>query len=63
MNAKQSWIWFAVGVVWLAAFGLSFAYASETVGVDLQKGLIWFGASILWGCLGVFGGIKLNKKR
>jgi len=63
MNAKTSLIWFGVGVVWLAGFVLSFAHASETVGENLQNGLIWFAVSLLWGCLGVFGGIKLNKKR
>jgi len=63
MNAKTSMIWFVVGIVWLAAFAFSFAHASETVGENLQNGLIWFGASILWGCGGVFGAIKLNKKR
>jgi hypothetical protein len=63
MNAKQSLIWFVVGIVWLAGFGLSFAHASSLVGADLKQGLIWFGASILWGVLGVFGGVKLNKKR
>jgi len=63
MNAKTSWIWFGVGIVWLTAFGLGFAHAAETVGTDLQSGLIWFGATILWGVLGVFGGVKLNKKR
>lgn len=63
MNAKQSWIWFGVGIVWLVLFGLSFAHASETVGENLQNGLIWFAVSLIWGCLGVWGGIKLNKKR
>jgi len=63
MNAKQSLIWFVVGIVWLAGFGLSFAHASSTISGDLKHGLIWFGASILWGVLGVFGGVKLNKKR
>jgi len=62
MNGKKAWVWFAVGVVWLGAFGASFAYAAQTVGDDLQKGLIWFGASILWGILGVYGGVKLNTK-
>ena len=62
MNSKTSLIWFAVGIVWLAAFGLSFVHASSIVGENLQNGLIWFGASILWGCAGVFAGVKLNKK-
>lgn len=61
MNSKKSLVWFAVGIVWLVAFGLGFAHASETVGENLQNGLIWFGASLLWGCAGVFGAIKLNK--
>ena len=63
MNSKKAWIWFAVGAVWLAGLIGSFAYASQSVGDDLKKGLIWFGISLLWGCLGVFGAIKLNKKR
>ena len=63
MNAKQSLIWFVVGIVWLAGFGLSFAHASATIGSDLKLGLIWYVASILWGVFGVFGGVKLNKKR
>ena len=63
MNAKKSMIWFFVGIVWLAAFAFSFAHASEMVGENLQNGLIWFGASILWGVLGVFGGVKLNTRK
>jgi len=63
MNAKQSLVWFVVGIVWLAAFAASFAHASAIVGENLQGGLIWFGASVLWGVLGVFGGVKLNKKQ
>ncbi len=63
MNAKTSGIWFVVGLVWLAAFAFSFAHASETIGTNLQDGLLWFGASILWGVLGVFGGVKLNRKK
>lgn len=63
MNAKTSLIWFGVGIVWLAGVVYSFAYAAQTVGENLQSGLIWFGASLLFACLGVFGGVKLNKKR
>jgi hypothetical protein len=60
MNAKKSLFVFIGFLVWLAAFGLAFAHASETVGENLQNGLIWFGASLLWGILGVFTARKLN---
>ena len=63
MNAKTSLIWFGVGALWLAGLVWTFAHAAQTVEGNLTNGLIWFAVSILWGCLGVFGGVKLNKKR
>jgi len=63
MNAKKSLVWFIVGAVWLAGLVGSFMHASSTVGDNLQNGLIWFGAAIVWAVLGVVGGIQLNKVR
>jgi len=61
MNAKKSLFWFIGGAVWLAGLLGSFMHASQTVGDNLQNGLIWFGVAIVWAVLGVAGGIRLNK--
>lgn len=63
MNAKQSMVWFVVGIVWLAGVIASAAYGASVVGENLQSGLIWLGVAIVVGVAGVFGGVKLNKKR
>jgi len=63
MNAKKSLVWFVVGIVWLAVLVAGTAKGASTLDVDTQAGILWLGGSILWGILGVFGGVKLNKVR
>jgi hypothetical protein len=63
MNAKVSLVWFVVGAVWLAGWIFMCAKGFQTLETDLQSGLLWVGGGLLTAVLGVFGGIKLNKKR
>ena len=63
MKAKFSFLWFGLGIAWLAGVVIPFAYASQTVGEDLQKGLIWFGVSLLIAVLGVVGYKRLNSSK
>lgn len=63
MNAKKSWIIFAIYAVWLAIIILTFAHASKTVDVNVTHGVIWFAVSLLVACAGIFVAIRLNRKK
>ena len=62
MNAKKSWVFFALGAVILAVVVWGFAHGCKIVDVNMGTGVAWIVGSLVVGALGVFLSYKLRKK-
>ena len=62
MNAKKSWVFFALGAIILAAVVWGFVHGCKTVDVNMGTGVAWIAGSLVVGALGVFLSYKLRKK-